>query len=257
MNYAVGDARAITAARPELGFPEVLALTPLSEGTPMLKVGVLTAGIGVALAVGPVDLASAAQAAALVLEANGTMAPQLAPYREILPDAAIVLHGHAKLVFVHYFTCQKVIAVGGTVRVEAGRYAIAGGTVSESRTPCPRRVSLKSGAETGGIMVRGIRPPHPGASLLLSRQPSFVVVGVRAEDVAAVRIVREGQTVLEASLDGHRFQWPADSPVLLADTDYQLIVLFRTAAYAPVTLTFTTSATSEMPAPGLVLLDVD
>ena len=56
------------------------------------------------------------------------------------------------------------------------------------------------------------------------------------------------KVVLEASLDGHRFQWPADSPVLLADTDYQLIVLFRTAAYAPVTLTFTTSATSEMPA---------
>lgn len=222
----------------------------------MLKVGVLAAGMWIALAVAPGDRAYAAQGAALVLEATGTMAPQLAPYSEILPDATIALRGDAKLVFVHYDTCRRVIATGGTVRVEAERYAIAGGTVSESQTPCPRRVSLKRSVEVGGIMVRG-RPPHRLASLLLSTQPSFVVVGNRAQDVAAVRIVRGGQTVLEAALDGHRFQWPADAAALLANTDYELTVLFRTTADAPVTLTFTPLAASGMPAPGPVLLDVD
>src|SRR5256885_163325 len=87
-----------------------------------------------------------------------------------------------------------------------------------------------------------LAPAHapPPAQGRRSAQPGFVVVGARAGDVAAVRIVRGGQTVLEAPLAGPRFEWPAGAPELLADTDYELTVLFRTTRDEPATGTFRT-----------------
>ena len=210
-----------------------------------------------ALVLAPAHAALAAQGAALVLDVSGRMQPGLTRYGEIPATTTVTLERGARLVFVHYFTCRTVTVVGGAVRVEADGYAVGSGLASEDSTRCPRRISLKRGAEVGGIMVRGIRPPPPHAPLRLSTQPSFVVVGARAGDVAAVRIVRGGQTMLEAPLAGPRFEWPAGAPELLADTDYELTVLFRTTRDEPATGTFRTLPPSETSAPGPVLLDVD
>ena len=45
-------------------------------------------------------------ASALVLEKNGSSVPEVKPYSEILVGRTVSLQPGAKLVFVHYYTCQ-------------------------------------------------------------------------------------------------------------------------------------------------------
>src|SRR5262249_27647683 len=74
-----------------------------------------------------------------------------------------------------------------------------------------------------GIVIRG----EAGApALRLSTAPTFVLVGPRADDFAAVRITtKDGVLVLKAPLAGRRFQWPARAAPLSADAAYALTLL--------------------------------
>src|SRR5438132_982758 len=94
--------------------------------------------------------------------------------------------------------------------------------------------------------------------IVLAMMTALVLAPAHAA-LAAQRaaLVLAGQTVLEAPLAGPRFEWPAGAPELLADTDYELTVLFRTTRDEPATGTFRTLPPSETSAPGPVLLDVD
>lgn len=198
--------------------------------------------------------ASAQTAAALVLETRGTMAPPLAPYAEIAGGTTVVLPGGARLVFLHYQTCTTVTVVGGEVVVGQASYrATNGATPVTVRATCPARVRLKEQGESAGIITRSLPPPSG-----LSTRPSFILVGARAGTFARFRVARDGTTVLEGSLTGREFRWPADAAPLDAHAEYEIILLRPMPESRRATLKFrpveSSSAGGNMP---LTLISVE
>lgn len=181
--------------------------------------------------------ASAEGGAALVLEQSGTTVPALAPYSEIVPGTAIKLSGGARLVFLHYQTCTTVTVVGGEIAVGQASYSAANGSTPVAvRTTCPVKVRLRERAAPGvaGITMRSISPPSG-----LSTRPRFVVVGQGAEAITRVRVVREGGgIVLEGSLTGREFRWPADAASLDPGSEYEIILLSQSSDNRQATVKF-------------------
>jgi len=178
--------------------------------------------------------ADAQSAAALVLEKSGATTPEVQPYSEIAVGATLSLQSGARLVFLHYQTCRTVTVVGGQVAFEAFTYRIMGGSKPEEvRTPCPPTVRLRGQGDVAGTLMRSIVP-----GVRLSVVPTFVLVGDRADDFAAVRVSHGGTTVLEAPLAGRGFRWPTGAAPLVADTDYELALVPKAADKARVTVKF-------------------
>jgi hypothetical protein len=183
-------------------------------------------------------------ASALVLETSGAIVPHLPAYSEIPLDTTAQLPSGAKLVFLHYNTCRTVAVVGGTITFDADRYHIAGGTKeSDTRTPCPRTVTLKAGGEMAGAVLRPGDVVHT-----LSTQPTFVLVGKHAGDFASVRVSKAGQAVLEFPLDGRQFRWPTGVEPLAKATRYELTLVSSNTGAIPVTMPFIAMAPTAHPA---------
>ncbi len=209
----------------------------------MTRGGRLAAAMcAVVLMAGAAGVAQAQMAAALVLETTGATEPALQPFTEILDTATVSLSHGARLVFLHYHTCKKVIVEGGRITVKSQGYAIAGATNAlEERVPCPPTVRLRKGGEMAGILLRGITPT-------LSAKPAFVLIGPRAADFTSVRVSQGNQVVFEARLDGRTFQWPTEAAPLSPDPEYELALIPTVAGAAPFTLKFKTAPPSALPA---------
>ena len=200
-------------------------------------------------------VASAQTPAALVLETKGVNLPHLSPYSEIPVGTTVSLPKGAKFVFLHYPTCRTVAVLGGTLTFTEDTYTLKGGTTeAETRSPCPRTVKLSSEYNVGGVLLRG-----GGDSMLtLSPQPTFVLVGRRAGEFAAVRVSQAGQAVLTAPLDGRRFLWPSQARPLTEDRIYELALVPRQPGADSVTKQFKVQASPPPSANGaLTLLKVE
>lgn len=193
------------------------------------KLVVMIGIVVMSVVTGGVALAQAASA--LVLEMSGPTIPDLQPYSEIPPDKTISLPSGARLVFLHYKTCRTVTVVGSTVIFGAWKYNITGGTKElDVETPCPRQVALKSGGELAGTLLRNL--------LVLSIQPTFVVVGERAGNMASVRVSKGDKVVLDAPLEGRHFSWPAGAAPLAVNSEYNLALIPSAAGATPVMMKF-------------------
>jgi hypothetical protein len=193
---------------------------------------------------------------ALVLDKSGATVPEIQPYSEVLSGTTISLRNGARLVFVHYYTCKTVTAVGGTIKFGAETYAITGGRMeSETRSPCPRKVILTTGGEMAGVLARA---GLTGLLLKFSNQPNFVLVGKRADDFASVRVLKEERALLEARLDGRLFRWPVDAAPLSGDTDYEMVLIPRLSGAPPVKMRFSvTTPTEAAEGEAMVLIRVE
>jgi len=190
-------------------------------------------------------------ASALVLARSGISTPEIRPYTEIPVGTTISLSPGARLVFQHYRTCRTVTVVGGKVRFGNEIYTITGGTKErETKTPCPRTVTLKVGGESGGILMRG-----PGLVTLPS-QPAFVLVGRRACDFSSVRVSKGGTVLLEASLVSRSFKWPTDAEPLDTGTGYELALIPAMGSGKPIAMKFRVAA-SGLGKEGLLLIRVE
>lgn len=202
------------------------------------------------------SVAHAQTTSALVLEKSGASVPEMQPYSEIAAGTTISLPKRAKLVFLHYYTCQTVAVVGGTISFGGETYTITGGKKeSEKRSPCPRKVALKAGGEMGGIMVRSLRI---GSSLKFSTRPAFVLVGKRANEFASVQVSKEDKELLQAPLEGRHFRWPKDAAPLSANTYYRMVLIPTVPGAAPVKTKFFVTAPTEGPGgKAMVLIRVE
>lgn len=216
--------------------------------------GRLTLSIALLVLLGVPSGANAQNASALVLEKTGATVPDVQPYSEIAVGATVSLPPGTRLVFLHYQTCRTVTAVGGTVAFGGLTYTITGGSrPQEVRTPCPPTVRLRGQSEMAGVLMRSISP-----EVRLSPSPTFALVGARADDFAAVRVSQGGTTLLEAPLSGRGFHWPAGTAPLVANTDYELVLVPKAGGKTPVTLKFRTErGTSKVPGDHLTLISVD
>ena len=200
------------------------------------------------------SLAEAQNASALVLEKVGVSVPEVQPYSEIAVGTTVSLPPGARLVFLHYQTCKTVTAVGGTVAFGGLTYTVTGGNRPvEVRTPCPPTVRLRGQSEMAGVLMRSISP-----EVRLSLLPTFVLVGARADDFALVRVSQGGTKVLEAPLSGRGFRWPAGAAPLVANTDYELVLVPKVEDKTRITLQFRAeSGTATATGNHLTLISVD
>jgi len=216
--------------------------------------GRLTLTIAVLALLGIPGGADAQNASALVLEKNGVTTPEVQPYSEVAVGATLSLQSGTRLVFLHYQTCRTVTVVGGKVAFAAYTYTITGGSKpQEVRTPCPPTVRLRGQGEVAGTLMRSIVP-----GVRLSTSPAFVLVGDRADDFAAVRVSQGGTILLESPLAGRGFRWPTGAAPLVANADYELVLVPKAADKAGVTVTF--RAEGEAPTAAgdqLTLISVD
>jgi hypothetical protein len=177
--------------------------------------------------------ASHAAGVALVLEVQGTTAPPLQAFTEVPAGTAVSLSQGARLTFVHYRSCRVVSLVGGQVQFGAEAHQLVGGTVERDEKPrsCPKRV--RAGGQAGGVLLRS-GSPIPA----LSVRPTFVLVGVRADDFGTVRVSQGGQVVLEQRLEGRRFAWPGGTPALTPGVEGELALIPRASGSAPAAVKF-------------------
>src|SRR6266508_4434985 len=110
--------------------------------------------------------ATAAGAAALVLELTGGQLSGVQPYSEIAEGTTVTIPAGGRLVFQHYASCRKVAVAGGSVAFTSDGYTITGGTKeSEVRVSCPRKVTLKASGEAAGVVLRSVgTDPAPMSS---------------------------------------------------------------------------------------------
>ena len=197
-------------------------------GSLTLSLALLVASLGV-----PSD-AVAQSGSALVLERTGVIVPDVQPYSEIAVGVTVTLQTGARLVFLHYQTCRTVTVVGGTVVFGGLNYTITGGGKPEEvRTPCPPTVRLRGQSEMAGVLMRSISP-----EVRMSTSPVFALVGGRADDFASVRVSQGGTILLEAPLAGRGFRWPAGTAPLVANTDYELVLVPKSDCKTRITLKF-------------------
>ena len=217
----------------------------------MMRVQRLSVMMCIVVMLGMGGVACAQEASALVLERSGIIVPDLQPYSEIFVGTTVSLSPGARLVFLHYGTCQTVTTAGGTITFGADAYDLRGGTKeADARGQCPRRVTLKGKGELAGTMMRGIGPPgiDPKSAFTLSTKPSFVLTGTRAADFSEVRVSKEGKEVLQAPLDGRRFRWPGRAAPLAPDSEYELVLVPLTAGTDPMEIKFRATAPPARPA---------
>jgi hypothetical protein len=200
-------------------------------------------------------VAQAQTASALVLEQSGASTPEVKPYSEIPAGMTVSLKSGAKLVFLHYNTCRQVAVVGGTIKFGEKEYAITGGKKeSDTRTPCPRPVALKSGGEMTGVMLRSA---FNNVMVKFSERPAFVLIGKRADDFASLRIVQAEKTVLEAPLEDRHFNWPKDAAPLAVASSYEMVLIPKTAGTPQAKLRFFVEKPAEASAEGVVLINAE
>ena len=217
-------------------------------------VGGLTLGLALLVLLGWPSGAGAQNASALILEKTGTTVPEVQPYSEVAVGATVSLQASTRLVFIHYQTCRTVTVVGGTVVFGGLTYTITGGNKPEEvRTPCPPTVRVRGQGETAGVLMRTISP-----EVRLSLSPNFALVGARADDFAAVRVSQGGAKLLEAPLSGRGFRWPAGTAPLVANTDYEMVLVPKAGGTTQVTVKFRAErGTSTASRDQLTLISVD
>lgn len=104
-----------------------------------------------------------------------------------------------------------------------------------------------------GVLMRSI-----SGEVRLSVSPTFVLVGARADDFATVRISREGTALLEAPLTGRGFRWPTGMAPLVANADYEMVLVPKVDGTTRVTLRFRAeSGTPTAAGAQLTLISVD
>jgi hypothetical protein len=103
------------------------------------------------------------------------------------------------------------------------------------------------------VLLRSI-----GGGVTLSTRPLFALIGPRADDFKAVRILQGDTVVHESALDGHVFRWPEGEPPLATAVAYTLhLVPAAPGAQAVTTRFVTPRPTSSAPDETVTLITVE
>jgi hypothetical protein len=170
-------------------------------------------------------------AVALVLDVAGGRIAGIEPFREIPADTTVTVPPGVRLVFQHYGSCRKFTLVGGTATFRADGVEISDTRPSDVRAACPRRITLKGGGASAGVVMRSLGPPR----VAVSPRPEFVIVGPRAAEFSALRVRKGDEVIVEHRLAGGRsLPWPPDAPSLAPGASYEIELVPTSADGRPV-----------------------
>jgi hypothetical protein len=162
----------------------------------------------------------AAEQVALITEVSGTITPALEAFTEVEAGSAIDLGSDGHIEFLHYPTCQKVVAEGGRLSVTVENFRVNKGQIIDiSKAECPQRVQLASneaGAGIAGVVLRGAAD----VTLKVSQRPRFLLLGAAAGQFKTLAVLQGGTSLLVLPLDGKPLIWPETKDPLPPAGDY-------------------------------------
>ncbi|HEX4889097.1 MAG TPA: hypothetical protein VFW37_01835 [Alphaproteobacteria bacterium] len=192
--------------------------------------------------------ALAGEPVALVTEVTGTISPPLEAFTEIEAGSSIDLGVNSRLDFLHYPTCQRVVAEGGKLSLTAENFRVNKGAIIDiSKSECPQRVQLaanEAGAGIAGVVLRGTS----GKALTVSQRPRFLLLGASAGQFKLLEILQGVTSVIQMPLDGKPLIWPEAGKPLQPEADYSVVLKGGDAKMLQFPLQVTNQAKQQMPA---------
>jgi hypothetical protein len=170
---------------------------------------------------------------ALVLEVAGGRITGVEPYKEIMADTTVTVPAGVRFSFQHYSSCRRFTLTGGAVKFRSDGVEVSGTRATDTRVPCPRKITLKSDGASAAVVMRSLGPPP---SPIASVRPTFVLVGPRAADFKAFRLKLGDELIVEQPFTGPAVRWPQNANALTAATNYQLELVPRAADRASVVI---------------------
>jgi len=159
-----------------------------------------------------------AAAEALIVDAEGDIAPAAEPFAEAPDGAVFRLGDDAQLILLHYAACVETHFRGGEVTVGPTGATTTGETVSETRVECPRKVAFtEQSTGVAAVVLRG------GPDVVrINGRPVFVLLADGAE---RVEISRGEAVVARLPFEGRIARWPADAPPLPSGDGYAFAIV--------------------------------
>jgi hypothetical protein len=173
-----------------------------------------------ALAVLATEPATAQNAAAILIGAEGVLAPPLQAGAEVPAGTSLALGDAGTATLVHYRTCHLVALRGGSIKVDEMTYWISGGVVLQEETvSCPggARTGMRRQGEAGGtagMTLRGL------SAQFVQERPAVIVIGRIADAIDKVSFLAEDKAVVDIPLARGRGTWPHEAPALAASRAY-------------------------------------
>ena len=190
----------------------------------------------------------AAEQVALVLEVSGQMTPAQEAFTEIGAGSAIDLGADGRIEFLHYPTCQKVVAEGGRLSVTAENFRVNKGKIIDiSKADCPQRIQLAAndaGAGIAGVVLRGAGDEK----LKVSQRPRFLILGAAPGQFKQLAILQAGKSLLLMPLEGKPLIWPETKDPLPPADDYTVELTGMDAKVRQFPLQVTNQKSQVMPA---------
>jgi len=190
----------------------------------------------------------AAQPVALITEVTGKVTPALDAFTEVEAGSSIDLGTDGRLEFLHYPTCQKVIAEGGKLSLTAENFRVSKGKIVDiSKAECPQRVQLASneaGAGIAGVVLRGA----PKGPLKVSQRPRFLLLGAAAGQFKSLEVMNAGKSVLVMPLNGAPLIWPEAGEPLQPSGDYVAVLTGADSSVRRLPLQVTNQKNQNVPA---------
>jgi hypothetical protein len=215
----------------------------------------LSLPICVLLALGGATPAFGQSAAAILVDVEGAMQPQLPPGTELAPGQTLALTSRATLNFVHYGACEFVRVFGGSLTIREKDYELTGGMVVQTeRASCPtsRRRALQRGNEASG--VGGLRLRNVSAQQIQT-QPRIILTGAAATDIVAVEVLELDRTLIRLKVEREQAVWPSELPPLRPGAHYTFRFIRRQGEATVLTALTSGNLTSDARVPAVFAIE--
>ena len=198
----------------------------------------------------------------LLLERVGHTVPDVSVFSEFPAEFELTLAKETSIQFLHYGKCEEVTVTGGRVVLHALTYQIEGGLSKSRALPCPReQIVDRSGLpisltiwEPGSVRIRGLEDDTSIEGVQLSVRSRVILIGEGANEFSAVRLIREGKSLVDIPLQSSSFRWPAVS--LEHNAAYEMVFVPNEATRSPLRVTFRMAPATDFGHEGVVLVHV-
>ena len=169
--------------------------------------------------------ALAGEPAALVLDVQGSVEPQVALYDEVGDGTVLKLGEGASLTISHYGACEEVAVTGGTVSIGIDKLGLDQSQIrSRTAVQCPDQIVMAA----ADLINMAVTLRSAKKVKVMAPTPEFVLPGAWGKQFDKLDIYG-GDVPISVPVVGGHAVWPAELPPLTVGETY-VIVLNGSAA---------------------------